>query len=70
MIGECAAMVRVEPPCPKCGNPFGFLWSKPEYHQSMPREIASVGHPTHEHLDFRCRTCGYRVDRPTADAES
>jgi hypothetical protein len=54
-----------DPACPKCGHPYGFASSEPEY-----RGPTSSYPPTNggEHLVWPCRYCGFLVLTPTIDA--
>ena len=61
--------------CPKCGDWNGFTHVNPRYHEAgedYERIALNPGdpHPAKEHLDFFCKTCGYRRDWPTQDTET
>jgi rubrerythrin len=59
-------MTRPPAACPKCGNQFGFLYSEPRFEKAAVR--VEDMRPAREWLEWECRTCGYRVTTPTADA--
>ena len=46
--------------CPKCGDIYGFLHSRPTY-RYVNADI--------ERLVWRCTTCGYEVVTPTVEWE-
>jgi len=58
-------MLDNRPParCPKCGDEFGFLYSKPRYISGWANSQKQI-----EWLDWECH-CGYTVRTPTADAD-
>jgi hypothetical protein len=56
--------IKVPSSCPKCGDDYGFLYSRPKYIPTYDDEYYVL-----EYLEFSCHICGFTIKRPTADSK-